>query len=332
MHALAPNIKSPLIMIMTKRIFLCCLLLSTLSACSKESTTQALGALERDRITFSATANEIIRALPIAEGQSVKKGDVLVRLDTRNQQAVLAHTVAESAKAKAYLLRLSNGERQQDIAAAQARVNSAQAKLTQAIKNFARVEDLVKKRFISQSEKDTALATRDSARAELDSANEEFNKLTAGSRPEDISQAQASLAAAEADVSLQQQKLDELTIVATRDGILDSLPYNLGERVPMNGIVAIVQAGHVPYARVYVPASHRLNVIPGKTLRVHVDGVEKPLQGTVRWVATESSFTPYYALTENERSRLMYLAEIDLPESAHYLPSGIPAQVDLEEK
>ncbi|NAW92344.1 MULTISPECIES: HlyD family secretion protein [unclassified Vibrio] len=316
-------------MSMKHRIAFISLLLSTLNACSPENSAQALGTLERDRITFSATANEIIRALPVAEGSAVHAGEVLVRLDTRNQQAVLAHALAEAAKAQAYLLKLSNGERQEDTAAAQAKVNRAQAKLTEALQNFKRVEELVGKKLFSQSEKDSATATRDAARAELDSAKEEFAKLTAGTRPEDIEQAQAALTAAKADVSLQQQKLDELTIVATRDGILDNLPYNLGERVPNNGIVAIIQASRTPYARVYVPAPHRLAVVPGAQFPVHIDGIKEPLQGTVRWVATEPSFTPYYALTENERARLMYLAEVDLPESAQSLPSGIPAQVDL---
>lgn len=165
----------------------------------------------------------------------------------------------------------------------------------------------------------------------MNSAKEEFSKLTAGSRPEDIDQAKAELMAAKADVALQEQKLAELTITATRDGTLDNLPYNLGERVPVNGIVAVIQASRVPYARVYVPAKFRLNFVPGKTVTVNVDGLASPLQGTVRWVATEPSFTPYFALTEEERSRLMYLAEVDLPESAKSLPSGVPAQVDLVE-
>ncbi len=304
-------------------------ILSILTACSTENREQALGTLERERITFSATANEIIRELPITEGSAVQAGDVLARLDTKNQQAVLAHAVAEAAKAQAYLLKLSNGERQEDVAAAHARVDRAQAKLTETLQNYKRVEELVKKKLLSQSEKDSAIATRDAARAELDSAKEEFSKLTAGTRPEEIEQAQAAHAAAIADVSLQQQKLDELTIIATRNGILDNLPYNLGERVQVNAIVAIIQADLVPYARVYVPAPYRLTVIPGAQFPVHIDGVKEPLQGKVRWVATEPSFTPYYALTENERARLMYLAEIDLPESAQPLPSGLPVQVEL---
>ncbi|WCP84111.1 HlyD family efflux transporter periplasmic adaptor subunit [Vibrio harveyi] len=312
-----------------KRIILGTFVITLLTACSKDDGQQALGTLERDRVTFTATSSEIIRALPIKEGSQVTEGEVLVQLDTKNQEAILARAVAEQAKADAYLLKLTNGERPEDIAAAQARVARAEAQLTEAQKNYQRKAELVRKKLISQSEKDTALAARDSARAELDSSQEEFSKLTAGSRPEDIEQAKAELMAAKADVALQQQKLAELTITATRDGLLDNLPFNLGERVPVNGIVAVIQASRVPYARVYVPATYRVNFIPGKAVQVHVDGVEKPLEGTVRWVATEPSFTPYFALTEEERSRLMYLAEVDLQDSAESLPSGIPAQVDL---
>ncbi|MCC4222544.1 HlyD family efflux transporter periplasmic adaptor subunit [Vibrio campbellii] len=314
-----------------KRIILGTLALTLLTACSKDDGQQALGTLERDRVTFTATSSEIIRALPIKEGSQVTEGEVLVQLDTKNQEAVLAHAVAEQAKADAYLLKLTNGERPEDIAAAQASVARAEAQLVEAQKNYQRKAELVRKKLISQSEKDTALAARDSARAELESSQEEFSKLTAGSRPEDIEQAKAALMAAKADVALQEQKLAELTITATRDGLLDNLPFNLGERVPVNGVVAVIQASRVPYARVYVPANYRVDFVPGKTVSVHVDGVEQPYSGTVRWVATEPSFTPYFALTEEERSRLMYLAEVDLQDSAQSLPSGITAQVDLVE-
>ncbi|MGY2573707.1 HlyD family secretion protein [Vibrio sp. C8] len=305
------------------------LLLPLLVACTADESPQALGTLERDRVTFSATSNEIIRELPVKEGSQVTTGDVLVRLDTTSQQAMLAQAIAQQAKAKAYLTKLTNGERPEDIAVAQAKVTLATAKLTEANKNYRRKAELVSKNLISESEKDTALSARDSTRAELDSAKEEFAKLTAGTRLEDIEQAKAELDAAVANTAVQQQKLDELTIISTRDGVLDNLPYNLGERVSVGSIVAVVQANNSPYARVYVPEPYRVKLTQGTQLQVHVDGVEQTYQGTVRWIANEPSFTPYYALTENERARLMYLAEIDLSDDAQNLPSGIPAQVDL---
>ncbi|WP_158120719.1 HlyD family secretion protein [Vibrio metoecus] len=314
---------------MTQSFSIAALFVLLLSACTPEVPPQALGTLERDRITFSATSNEIIRELPKDEGAFVKVGDVLVKLDTRTQSALLNQAMAQQAKAQASLSKLTNGERPEDLAVAQARVAKADALYQEADLTLRRKTDLVEKHLISQSEVDTARSARDSARAELASAREEFSKLTAGARIEDIEQARAELAAAQANVALQQQKLDELTIIATRDGILDSLPYHLGERVTANTVVAIVQANRTPYARVYVPETHRASFTLGQIVQVHVDGIETTYQGTVRWIASEPSFTPYYALTEKERSRLMYLAEVDLPERAMSLPSGLPAQVDL---
>ena len=74
---------------MIQSLSIASLLALLLSACSAENPPQALGTLERDRITFSATSNEIIRELPIAEGEHVKVGDVLVKLDSQIQTTLL---------------------------------------------------------------------------------------------------------------------------------------------------------------------------------------------------------------------------------------------------
>lgn len=300
-----------------------------LAGCEKPSTGQALGTLERDRITFTATANEIIRELPVKEGAHVTVGQILVQLDTKNQLAILAQAKAEYAKTNAQLLRLSNGERPEDIAAAKAALDQADASLIANEKSYRRVNQLFQQGQVSHAEIERQLANKDIAIAADHAAKEALAKLTAGARFEDIAAAQAALAATQAQVTLQQQKLAELAITATRNGILDSLPYNLGERVPIGATVAVIQASISPYARVYIPATSRLKFRVGQPASVYVDGVAAPFQGIVRWIATEPAFTPYYALTEDERSRLMYLAEIELPDSAKYLPAGIPSQVDL---
>jgi len=108
----------------------------------------------------------------------------------------------------------------------------------------------------------------------------------------------------------EQKKLDNLTITAKRDGILDNLPWNLGERVTAGSPVAIVLAGKVPFARVYIPEPYRVQIKVGDKLTVQVDGLAQPLLGTVRWIATEPAFTPYYALNQAERANLKYLAEV----------------------
>ncbi|MGS0725798.1 hypothetical protein ACVBKF_06385, partial [Shewanella sp. 0m-11] len=82
-------------------------------------------------------------------------------------------------------------------------------------------------------------------------------------------------------------------------------------------------------ARIYVPEPYRVKININDSLLVHVDGVDDPIEGRVRWIANEPAFTPYYALNQEERSRLMYLAEVQLPDSSALLPSGVPAQVEM---
>jgi HlyD family secretion protein len=63
---------------------------------------------------------------------------------------------------------------------------------------------------------------------------------------------------------------------------------------------------------------------------VKVDGLAQPLTGTLRFLAGEASFTPYYSLTQRDRSRLAYVAEVDLDEpAARNLPVGVPVEVAL---
>ena len=97
----------------------------------------------------------------------------------------------------------------------------------------------------------------------------------------------------------------------------------------MGSPVAITLASNSPFARVYIPEPFRARIEEGDTLTVRIDGVAEKWQGSVRWIAKDATFTPYYALNAEERSRLMYLAEVQLPDAAADLPSGLPVQVEL---
>jgi HlyD family secretion protein len=309
--------------------YLICLIFVFLMACDGRPQNIALGTLERDRIAHTATINEVVVELPVAQGSLVKKGTLLVKLDDTIQKAQVSKTQAEVVQAEAHLEKLRNGARVEDVAAAVAKVAGAKASLIESEANYKRAIELRESKTISEAARDKTLASRDADRASLQSAQEELRKLTNGTREEDLLQARAQLDAAIATLASEKKKLADLTILATRDGILDNLPWNLGERVTTGSPLAIVLAGKAPHARIYVPEPYRVKVKVGDELVVHVDGLEQPLTGQLRWIATEPAFTPYYALNQEERSRLMYLAEVQLPDSQAHLPNGVPAQVEL---
>ena len=301
----------------------------TLSACDLDSPNLALGTLERDRISHTATANEVVVYLPIAQGKRVKKGNVLVQLDTRLQLAMTGKARANVKEAVANLEKLRNGARPEDVASATAKLDGAKASLLESEIGYTRAKNLAEQDLVSKAALDQALASRDANVAAVQSAKEELLKLTNGTRSEDLAIAKAHLAAMEAIAASESKKLLDLTVVATRDGILDNLPWNLGERVTLGSPVAVVLAGVAPYARVYIPEPYRIKISAGDTLTVRVDGLKQSMQGTVRWISSEPAFTPYYALNQGERSRLMYLAEVQLPDSYATLPNGVGAQVEL---
>ena len=300
-----------------------------LAGCDNSQVPQALGTLERDRIAHTATANEIIVALPVKEGSEVTRGMVLVQLDDKLQKAQVDKARAEVALAEANLEKLRNGARVEEVAAARARVTGAQAELLEAKANLDRIKTLIEQNLAAKAELDRIRALFESRESSLEEARESLLVLTNGTREEDLRAGDANLQAAKASLENETRRLEYLTVVATRDGILDNLPWNLGERVTQGSPVAIVMAGKVPYARVYVPEPFRAGLLVGDEFQVHVDGIEKTIQGQLRWISTEPAFTPYYGLNQEDRSRLMYLAEIQLPNEYQDLPSGLPVQVDL---
>ncbi|MDK9685353.1 HlyD family secretion protein [Pseudoalteromonas shioyasakiensis] len=311
---------------LAKRVVLILISL-VITACSDSNEGVALGTLERERVIHPATTNEILIDLPVSAGQLVEKGQVIARFDAELQQAIVAKAQAQLAEATAFLEKTLNGARPEEVAGASAKVAAANAAYTQSEANFRRAKTLVKDKLASQETLDSATAARDETFANLESAKQNLNELTNGSRVEDINSAKAQVQAAEAELKVQQKYLSDLTIKAMRAGRVDNLPWHVGERVTKGSPVVIIQANSAPYARVYIPEPYRAKLNQGMTLKVRVDGIDKDIQGELTWIASEPAFTPFYALNQEERARLMYLAEVTLPVSENNLPTGVPAQV-----
>ena len=94
--------------------------------------------------------------------------------------------------------------------------------------------------------------------------------------------------------------------------------------------LAVMLVGDRPYARIYVPEPIRANVKVGDTARVFLDGRDAALQGRVRMIRSEPSFTPYYALIGEDAARLSYLAEVEITgDTGGELPAGVPVRVEF---
>jgi HlyD family secretion protein len=303
--------------------------LLVLGACSRESDDHMLvGTLERDRLELTAEANEPIVEIAVREGDKVSAGAILLKLSTDVAEAKLDQAQAAVSVADRRLAELIKGPRAQEILESRAALESSVSTGQTAASEFRRVQDLVSRKLLSESELDQARARRDSAAAEHKQARARLNLLLEGTRREEIEQAEAELKKARAALAEVQTSVSRYTVTAPRAGVVEALPFKLGERPPFGAPIVVMLAEGTPYARVYIPETQRAQFPSGKEVRVTVDGSDRDYAGVTRFVSAQAQFTPYYALTQDDRSRLSYLAEIDLPDAeASTLPTGIPVQV-----
>ncbi|WP_323845351.1 HlyD family secretion protein [Microbulbifer magnicolonia] len=307
----------------------CSILLFALITACQPGPDRALGTLEWDRIALLAPAAEKIVAVHVREGERLDAGQVVLQLDDRNTRAQLAAAQAEVARLRASLEELENGPRSEEIARARASLAAARAEEKDARQNYQRLRQLGGEDFISQADIDRAKATADTASARVESDQAALLELQRGTRSEEIVQGEAALAQAEAQAEAQAVVLQKLTLQAPRGGLLDSLPFKLGDEAPVGGPLAIMLVGDTPYARVYIPEPLRPGIKVGDRAQVFIQGMAKPFGGRVRMIRSEPSFTPYFALTGDDVARLSYLAEIQLGVDAVDLPAGLPLRAEF---
>lgn len=303
---------------------------AALAACQPQEPPSAFGTLERERVLLTAPATELILTQSAQEGSKVKAGQVLLQLDPRLQQLKVDKASAEVQRAQAALDLLLQGNRAEQIAAAAARLEQSKFRLADSERQRNRARQLRQQRLIAQAELDAAELSSQVARAQFADAAQQLQELQAGSRPEQISQARFALQSAQQSLNVELKLLADLMLVASRDGVLEDLPYHIGERVPQGAVLAVIAADSAPYARVYLPETALAQFKPGQQVQVYADGQTASFAGTVRKIATEASFTPYFALHQAERAQLMYVTEISLSTDVT-LPTGLPVQLPLQE-
>jgi HlyD family secretion protein len=306
-------------------------LLASLSGCAPQDEGTLPGTVERDRIELKAEADEFIVALPFAEGAKVAAGEVVAVQDRAVSNAELDAARARLAEAEARLAELRAGPRTTSIRAAAARRDRARAERDEAVRERDRLLGLVRQSLVSQSEADRQAAAAHAAEASLREAESALLELQQGTRQEQLEQARVAAESARAQLRALQTSSERLEVRAPVAGILDALPYHVGEKPARGATVAVLLTDGAPYARIHVPAPLRAHVRTGTRATLHVDGIDQPHRGVVRFVASEAEFTPYYSLTAADRSRLSYLAEVVFSDpGATALPAGLPVDVTLD--
>ncbi len=302
-----------------------------LSACDPAADDNVIvGELASDRVELTAEVNEPVVEILVDEGETVTAGQALMRQDTTRATARIREAEAVLGQARARLDELVRGPRSEQIAAARASVKGAVDDLDFRKSDYARVQKVHARKLASPELLDRAKAALDAAGSNLDLRRAQLQELLTGTTLEELAQAEQAVKQAEARRDLLMVDAERHEIRAPVDGIVDSRLFELGERPAPGQTMLVMLSGEQSYARVYIPERLRVHVRPGDPADIRVDGIQRPLSGRVRWVASEAAFTPYFALTERDRGNLSYLAKIDITEPGERLPDGVPVEVVLD--
>jgi HlyD family secretion protein len=293
---------------------------------------QVNGRIEGERISVAPRLAGRVVELLAHEGDEVRAGQVLVRLDDRAVRARLEQAQAAQATLQAQLaaqdsaLSVLRGETGVALEAARLRIAAAEADLHRADasrqqdeRDQGRAQDLSAQGFIGPQALERATLAlrlsgeqRDGARAVLAQARQalrdaELGPLRVHAREAERDATRAQLQQAAAAVAEAQTALDDLTLHAPAAGTVTSRSVHLGEVVNAGTpLLELTDLGQL-YLKGYIPETQIGRVRRGMAAQIHVDAYPgQPFAATLRYVSARAEFTPKEVQTVDERVKLVY--------------------------
>ena len=329
-----------------RRQILAAAALLSLAGCRQPEPSNMLrvsGQVEATEVQVASEVGGRIVELRVSEGDRVRQGDLVARLDARNTELQINRVRADRAAAVAQLRLLQAGSRAEDIRQAEAQVaavetdvQAEQAELKAAQADLDRFEALLQANAGSQKQRDDARARVDvaaervrGAQERVRAAREAVFRLRAGARPEEIETARARVAAADAQLAILQKATADAVVAAPVAGVVTMKLVDSGELVaPGMPLVVVTDLDHA-WANLFVPEPMIPRVKLGQAAMVLTDAGQS-LPGTVSFLSPKAEFTPRNVQTADERSKLVYRIKVTVDNSAGILKQGMPVDAELQ--
>jgi HlyD family secretion protein len=317
-----------------------------LAACAEDQPSNTLrvsGHVEATEVQVAAEVGGRIVDLRVDEGDRVNVGDLLARLDTRDTELQVQRLRAERATADAQLRLLRAGSRAEDIAQAEAQVESASAEvmtidaeLKSADLDLQRFEALLRANAGSQKQRDDAQARvnvarerRRGAEERVRAAREALARVRSGARPEEVDAARARVATVDAQLAALDKSLKDAEVVAPVAGVVTQKLADQGELVPRGTPLLVITDLDRAWANLFVPEPLVPRVKLGQKATVFTDAGGPGLPGEVTFVSPRAEFTPRNVQTAEERSKLVYRIKANVDNREGVLKPGMPVDAEL---
>jgi HlyD family secretion protein len=309
------------------RTFAAVLLAASLGpGCREPDGSDASGTIEFTQTDVAGTLPARVERILVEEGAAVSAGDTLVILRQTGLPQDLQQRRARVAAAESELRDLERGARPAEFDRARSELRSAASEAARTAADSLRMTRLLAAGGISQAEFDAAANAARVAGARRDAAADALRLLEAGTRPDRIAAARASLAAARAQLAMGDAAAAELVLTAPVSGQVMARHVEPGEVIAAGiPVLSLGDNRHV-WVRVFVNAPVFATIKVGDTVQVTIDGLDgEAFPARVSALATAAEFTPRVALTENERADLLFGVKLELTDTTGRLKAGLPA-------
>jgi HlyD family secretion protein len=287
------------------------------------------GRIEAAMVDLSPKVTGRVREVLVKEGDRVKAGDVLVRLDLGETGLTVARDKSAVASAQARVRDLEAGTRRSDLAAAEAEVNDRKAALELAKKELQRQQFMLERKVGTQRDVDRAATEVERQTAAVSGASNRLASLREGARRNQVQQARDEVARAETVLEQSQTTVNEGELRAPADTIVVHRFVEPGQLVTPGQPTLTLAFLDRLYVRTFVPEMVRGRVRPGVDAEIMVDAYkDRVFKGKVAEISRDAEFTPKQVETRTERVNLVYAAKIDLVGGwSEPLDLGQPAEV-----
>jgi RND family efflux transporter MFP subunit len=234
-------------------------------------TVEGLGrseAIPEKLATLTPAVEGHVHALLVKQGETVKKGQPIVELDTAVALADLAEKSATRDGLKAALDLLKALPRPEERRANELAIEQAKVALDRSTRLAERLKPLLARRETSDQQVFEAELAVTQAKLQLQTAEAQLRVMMIGPKPEAVAEAEAKVKTAEGAVQFSKAHLDYHTIRSPIDGVLDSLTCHPGQTIAIGAMVGEVVDTRQVLASVYLPASAALAVRVGQQAEV----------------------------------------------------------------
>lgn len=292
------------------------------------------GRIEATEIDIAAKLAGRIAEIQVREGDFVRRGDVLVRMDTSVLEAQHREARAQHQQTEVNVetARSQVAQRESEKATSEAIVAQREAELVAAKQRLSRAEQLVKQGWATQQRLDDDKAAYESAQAAVTAAKAQVASAEAALKTakSQVLQAQSEVEAARATIERIQADIDDSALRAPRDGRIQFLVAQPGEVVQAGGrVLNMIDLTDV-YMTFFLPTEQAGRVAIGAEARIIIDAAPQyVIPARISFVSDVAQFTPKEVETEEERQKLMFRlrAQIDkalLEKHLTQVKTGLP--------